>query len=145
VAVTCGVGLVALFSAFKPTVRMPPRITFTAADYAFPNVPPTVKSGLTFFGFRNAGKVRHEMSLLRLEPGVSPAAVIENLKAGGKGRAAFFKTVGILIEPPGGSTIGWLAMELKPGETYMLFCSLRDKPDAEEHFRMGMYSAFTVR
>lgn len=137
-------GLLALAGFGRPAPS-PVQITVTANDYAFTDVPATVNSGLTYFGFRNNGKVRHEMSLLRLEPGVSTAAVVENFQGGGKGRGAFYKTVGILIEPAGGSTIGWLAMDLKPGETYMVFCTLRDKPDAEEHFRLGMYSAFTVR
>jgi hypothetical protein len=135
-------GITAL-GAFAPT--RPREIHIVATDYAYIDVPATVRPGLTYFGFRNAGKVRHEMSLLRLESGVSPATVVENFRSGGKGRAAFFKTVGLLIEPPGGSTIGWLAMELKHGETYMLFCTLRDKPDAQQHFELGMYSAFTVR
>jgi hypothetical protein len=130
-------------TALKPA--RPPVILVIANDYAYIDVPPTVPRGLTYFSLKNVGKVRHEMSLLRLEPGVSPATVVENFKAGGKGRAAFYRTVGLLIEPPGGSTIGWLAMELKRGETYMLFCTLKDKPDAQQHFEMGMYSAFTVR
>jgi hypothetical protein len=142
----CTVGLVALFGAFTwQSAVVPTEVRITGTDYAFVDVPPTVAKGLTYFAFTNAGKARHEMSLLRLEPGVSPAQVIENVKAGGKGRGALLKTVGILIEPPGGSTIGWLAMNLRRGETYVIICTLRDKPDAPQHFDLGMYSAFTVR
>ena len=43
------------------------------------------------------------------------------------------------------TSIGWLAMELRSGETYVLICSLRDNPDAPRHFDLGMYSAFAVR
>jgi hypothetical protein len=133
------VGITAFTSAPAPVIRV------VASDYAYIDVPPVVRHGLTYFAFKNVGKVRHEMSLLRLEPGVSVTDVIKNEKAGGKGRAKFFKTVGLLIEPPGGSTIGWLAMGLRSGETYVLICSLRDKPDAPQHFDLGMYSAFIVR
>ena len=156
VLIPLAVGLVAALTAFKAPAsrrgesgraqsRPSPVIRIVANDYAYSEVPPTVKPGLTFFAFKNAGKVRHEMSLLRLEPGIGVSDAIQNEKAGGKGRAKFFKTVGLLIEPPGGSTIVWLAMELKQGETYVLICSLRDKPDAPPHFELGMYSAFTVR
>lgn len=133
----------AALTAFSPPPA--PVIRIVASDYAYLDVPPVVRRGLTYFAFRNSGKVRHEMSLLRLEPGIGVSDAIQNEKAGGKGRAKFFKTVGLLIEPPGGSTIGWLAMELRSGETYVLICTLRDKPDAPQHFDLGMYSAFTVR
>ena len=139
----CLVAGVAGFTAFAspPT----PVIRIVASDYAFVDVPPVVRHGLTYFSLKNAGKYRHEMSLLRLEPGISVSDAIQNEKNGGKGRGKFFKTVGLLIEPPGGSTIGWLAMELRSGETYVLICSLRDNPDAPQHFILGMYSAFVVR
>jgi hypothetical protein len=132
-------GITAFTSAPAPVIRI------VASDYAFIDVPPVVRPGLTYFALKNAGKVRHEMALLRLEPGIGVSDAIQNEKGGGKGRAKFFKTVGLLIEPPGGSTIGWLAMELRSGETYVLICSLRDHPDAPQHFDLGMYSAFAVR
>jgi hypothetical protein len=132
-------GLAAFRAAPTPVIRI------VASDYAYVDVPPVVQHGLTYFALKNAGKFRHEMSLLRLEPGISPTDVIQNEKTGGKGRGRFFKTVGLLIEPAGGSTIGWLAMELRSGETYVLICSLRDTPDAPQHFNLGMYSAFVVR
>ena len=143
-----GVALAAVFGAAGLTAFTPaptPEIRILASDFAYVDVPPVVRHGFTYFSFKNGGKVRHEMSLLRLEPGIGVSDAIQNEKAGGKGRGKFFKTVGLLIEPPGGSTIGWLAMELRRGETYVLICSLRDKPDAPQHFDLGMYSAFTVR
>ena len=123
----------------------PPVVRFVGTDYAFMDVPPTVRHGLTYFAFKNSGTVRHEMSLIRLKAGVTPDAMIEKFKSSAKGRGKDFEGVGLLVEPPGEQTIGWLAMELRRGETYMIVCTLRDKPDAAQHFDLGMYAAFTVR
>ncbi len=137
--------LVGATPAAAQRAKVRPEVHVSTTDYAFVDVPPTIKRGLTFFSFSNIGKVRHEMSLSRLETGVSVDQWLANERAGGKGRAKFAKPIGLLIEPPGKSTISWLAVDLKTGEIYVIACTLKDAPDAPPHIDLGMISSFRVR
>lgn len=136
---------VAATPAAAQRAKVHPEVHITATDYAFIDTPATIKRGLTFFSFSNIGKVRHEMSISRLEPGVSVDQMLANEKAGGKGRGKLAKPIGLLIEPPGKSTISWLAVDLKAGETYLIACTLRDAPDAQPHIDLGMVASFRVK
>jgi hypothetical protein len=52
------------------------------------------------------------------------------------------RSVGILIAGPGNAPDGRILVNLMRGTTYVVFCNLRDKPDAPGHLMFGMYTSF---
>ena len=118
------------------------RIDVVANDYTFLPLPKRIAPGPTIFTFVNQGKVQHEMAIGRLKPGVSIEDVVKVSKEGGRRRELIARSVGILIAGPGESPDGRLWVDLVPGQTYVVFCALRDTPDAQPHLLMGMYAAF---
>ncbi len=104
---------------------------------------PDDDSGPTVFTFANEGKVVHEVSIGRLRPGVS---VAEFAKTDANGRRDLVeRSVGILIAGPGKSPDGRTLVNLLKGSTYVVFCNLRNTPDAPGHLTFGMYTSFTAR
>jgi hypothetical protein len=117
------------------------QIDVVANDYAFMPLP-RINPGPTTFTFANKGKVLHELALGRLKHGVTPDDVLKGVKAGGRPRDFLERSVGILMAGPGQSPEGRLLVDLKQGETYLLFCNFRDTPEAPMHVMLGMYTSF---
>src|SRR5215212_305292 len=53
------------------------QVTVIGNDYAFTQLPATIPAGQTLFAFENRGKVRHEMSVMLLKPGITLQQVLE--------------------------------------------------------------------
>ena len=120
-------------------------VAIVGSDYAFLRPPATLPAGRTLFSFENRGKVRHEMILVRLKPGVTPEELVRAAtRVDTGGREMVEHIVGILIIQPGDSTSGRLLVDLVPDRSYALVCRFRDKPDALPHSMMGMVAALRV-
>jgi hypothetical protein len=125
-----------------------PRVAISGNDYAFASVPDTVAAGPTLLAFSNAGRVRHELSVALLREGVTPAQVMQRAAAGLSpvgSREIMDQPIGVLVARPGESSGGQLYVDLKPGRTYMIVCTLKDTPDARPHAELGMMASFVVR
>ena len=119
-------------------------IDVVANDYSFQPLPEKIEAGPAIFAFANQGKVEHEMSIGRLKVGVTLDEVVRAFKEGASGQNFFARSVGSLDAAPGKSPDGRLLVELVPGSTYFVLCNLKDKPDAQSHMMLGMYTAFHV-
>jgi plastocyanin len=111
-------------------------------DYAFNPLPKRIKAGTTIFTFANHGKVQHELSLARMKKGVGIDEIIAGVKAGGRPRDYIERSVGILVAGPGLAPDGKVLVDLRKGETYLVFCNFKDTPEAPAHILLGMYSVF---
>jgi uncharacterized cupredoxin-like copper-binding protein len=120
-------------------------IEVVASDYTFLPLPPSISAGPTIFSFVNHGKVTHELSIGRLKAGVSPDDFSKTGNDVPRRRDMVERSVGILIAGPGKAPDGQLLVSLKKGATYVVFCNLRDTPEAPGHLMFGMYTAFTAR
>jgi hypothetical protein len=120
----------------------PQQIEVVANDYAFAPLPSHIASGPTVFTFTNHGTVQHEASIARLRDGQTVDSVLKILKAGGRSRDVVERSVGILIAGPAKSPDGKLWVDLLPGKSYVLICTLRDRPDTPPHAMIGMYATF---
>jgi len=109
-------------------------------EYAF-KAPDSLPAGLTAFGFENRGKMRHEVVIYRLRAGVSPDSV---LHADQTTRRTLTETVGILIAEAGEKALGRILVDLSPGRTYVLVCTLQDAPDKPRHLTLGMVHVLRV-
>ena len=123
----------------------PKHIDVTATDFAFPDFPATIRAGPTIFSFINRGKVTHELSIARLKSGATLDDFANAKNDPARRRDLIDRSVGILIATPGNSPDGRLLADLRKGATYVVFCNLRDKPDAPGHLMFGMYTSFTPR
>ena len=144
----------AMTLALVPSVRSPAQSTAAAHepaeiavvgnDYAFIHFPATIAAGKTLFSFENRGRVRHEMSVVLLTPGVTLEQVAQ---AGEKfnNRRMVDSIVGLLIARPGESSGGKLFVNLQPGRRYLVYCTLKDTPDAPRHTELGMITSFEVK
>src|SRR4051812_9578562 len=74
-----------------------PRIRVTGNDYAFIHLPSTIRAGRTLFSFTNTGKVKHEMSVVLMKPGVTAQEVFQMGPAAASSRAVADQFVGILL------------------------------------------------
>jgi plastocyanin len=120
-----------------------PTDTIIGTDYAF-QYPRTVTPGRRRFAFRNEGKMRHELSIALLRPGVTLQKVQETEKAGGDVDALFEKDFGLVHARGGESPLGQLEIEMLPGREYTLACFFQDDPKAPEHYTLGMYGSIRV-
>jgi plastocyanin len=146
------VGLLVISLAAGTTRRLhgqataPPQvIEVTANDYAFSPLPARILAGPTVFTFANKGSVQHEVSIGRLRSGATLEDVLKVSKEGGRMRDVMERSVGILIAGGGKSPDGRLLVDLLPGQTYVLLCNLKDRPDAPPHVMLGMYKSFQPR
>lgn len=120
-------------------------VAIVGSDYAFLRTPTTLPAGRTLFSFENRGKVRHEMILVRLKPGIPPEELVRAAtRVDTGGRDMVEHIVGILIIQPGDSTSGRLLVDLVPDRSYALVCRFRDTPGALPHSMMGMVAALRV-
>lgn len=120
----------------------PQQIDVVANDYAFSPLPAQIAAGPTVFTFANKGSVQHEMSIGRLRYGATLEDLLKVSKEGGRMRDLMERSVGILIAGGGKSPDGRLLVDLLPGQTYVLLCNLKDRPDAPPHMTLGMYTSF---
>jgi hypothetical protein len=127
-----------------PPPRLPAQITIAGNDYAFLQVPTTIAAGNTLFSFENRGRVRHELSVALLQPGVTLQQVMQAPPGQTSSRKFVESIVGILIARPGESSGGELFVDLKHGRRYIVVCTLKDTPDAQRHADLGMVTSFDV-
>jgi plastocyanin len=118
------------------------RVNIVANDYAFMPLPPHISPGAATFTFTNRGKVYHELALARLKTGVTIEDLVKAVKEGGRVRAYFDRSVGILMAGPGQSPDGRLMVDLQSGQTYVVYCNFKDTPEAPAHLMLGMYATF---
>ena len=125
--------------------RLPRQIDVVASDYSFLQLPARIQAGPTVFTFANQGKVQHELSLARLKPGVTMEDFVKAREDQPRRRELIDRSVGILIAGPSNTPDGRILVNLMRGVTYVVFCNLRDKPDAPGHLMFGMYTSFTPK
>jgi uncharacterized cupredoxin-like copper-binding protein len=133
------------YPASAQKARAPRQIDVTANDFTFLPLPARIPAGPTLFTFANQGKVFHELSLARLKPGVTMEDFVKARENPPRRRELIERSVGILIAGPGSKPDGRLLVDLMRGATYVLFCNLRDTPDAPGHLMFGMYTSFTPK
>jgi hypothetical protein len=119
-----------------------PTIRVVALDYAY-QAPTTLPAGLTAFALDNQGKVRHEVAIVRLQPGVTVDSMVH--AAAGPARRALIDFIGILVAEPSETPLGRILVDLTPGRTYVLFCNFQDAPDKPRHMTMGMFASIQVK
>lgn len=120
----------------------PHQVTVVGTDYAFA-VAPTLEHGPTAFSFENQGRVRHEMNLVRLKPGVTLDSLLHTPP--GPARRALVEGGGLLLAEPGEPSPYQLLADLTKGRTYAVVCNLQDAPDKPPHTQLGMFASFEVR
>jgi hypothetical protein len=119
-------------------------VAIVGNDYAFVEFPKTIAAGSTALSFENRGKVRHEMSVVLLRPGVTMQDVLQRGPGAASSKAMAEKIIGILIARPGESAGGKLLVDLESGRRYLVVCTLKDMPDAKPHVELGMVASFDV-
>lgn len=135
--------LLAVACAGCAAASRPRELRITGTEYRF-EAPAVAAAGLTAVTFRNAGRVRHELILMRLKPGVKlkdlatppPVAGPDPLVEGG---------TAILLADPGAASADRILVDLAPGATYALACTMRDAPGARPHYEMGMATTMRVQ
>jgi uncharacterized cupredoxin-like copper-binding protein len=105
-------------------------VTVTAKEFTLVPSVKSVKAGAVTFTMRNAGKVAHEMIVLKTSkaPGSLAGTGSSASEKGSLGEISGIK--------PGKS--GKLTLTLKPGK-YVLFCNLPG------HYKSGQFTGFTVK
>lgn len=121
----------------------PAEIVVDGSDYAF-RVPDTLVAGHATLRFRNVGKVPHEMAMAALKPGATMQRLMETMQKGGDLDSLLDGVVGILITPPGTTSVGALDVELLPGRTYAFACNFQDGKDKPPHATMGMVAGRVI-
>jgi hypothetical protein len=112
-----------------------------ARDFALA-LPDNIPAGLTTFRLVNLGKQQHHLSLMRLDPGKTPADALAALIAAGHGpRPGWMHPAGGPNAIMPGAETG-ATLELEPG-TYLAFCEVPG-PDPVQHFMKGMVKGFIV-
>ncbi len=127
----------------KPVVAPQPTDTIIGIDYAF-QYPRTLPPGRHSFVFRNDGKMTHQVSIAQLADGVTLQKVFEVEKAGGDVDSLFDGDFGLLQVRGGGTPLGALDVDMKPGRVYVIACFVRDDPKSPDHYALGMYGEIRV-
>lgn len=118
------------------------QIEVQGTDYAF-TVPDTVAPGRSTLTFTNRGRVRHEMVLARLKPGVTLAEVMRAQQEG-KSPDDFLIGGGVLFAKAGETDPIGLSVDFKDGERYSMVCFFRDTVNAPPHVALGMMKEIVV-
>lgn len=90
----------------------------------------------------NAGAQPHELTIVRLGAGKTPADAAAFFQSGGHGPPPFTSAGGVGVLAPGASEYGQL--DLAPGD-YLALCYVPDAGTGMPHAAMGMVAPFTVR
>ncbi|MEO8577690.1 MAG: hypothetical protein ABI556_13355, partial [Gemmatimonadales bacterium] len=114
--------------------------TIIATEYAL-RYPRQLAAGKHTFAFRNDGKMRHEVNVSMLAPGVTLARLLAADKAGEKVDSLFAGDIGVLHVYGGESARGELTFDVLPGREYLVACYFQDDDKAPEHYRLGMYGS----
>lgn len=112
-------------------------------DYAY-IAPDSLPPGPTAFGLANAGKVPHEVIIIRLRPNANVQDILRLDRADSTWRDLRDPPSGILTADPGVTTPGQLLVNLRVGERYLLVCNFRDTDTAPAHLHLGMMKLITV-
>ena len=104
----------------------------------------TAPPGPTAFGLANAGKVPHEVIIIRLRPNANVQDILRLDRADSTWRDLRDPPSGILTADPGVTTPGQLLVNLQVGERYLLVCNFRDTDTAPAHLHLGMMKLITV-
>ena len=112
-------------------------------DYAF-TAPASVPAGRTTFRFTNNGKVRHELNISRLKPGVSIDQLLTAVRADQTVQPLIEGPVGVLFAQPGETSQSSLSVDLAKGQKYAVICIFRDSAGAKRHYDLGMHSVIDV-
>ena len=114
--------------------------TFSASDYRFEG-PDTIPAGQTTVRLRNRGKEPHQLQLLKLEDGKSPADLSNALATGNGSVPSWAKQMG----GPNGVHPGHASeatLYLEPG-SYVIICGIPGKQH-QSHAGLGMQKALRV-
>lgn len=117
--------------------------TIVGVDYAY-RYSSELSPGRHTFVFRNEGKVRHEVSVTLLKPGVTLAKIVEIDKAGGDIDPLIDQGMGLLWARAGEIPFGRLEVNLLPGREYMIDCGFSDDDKSPPHYTLGMYGSIHV-
>ena len=115
--------------------------TVTLNDYGFAASRP-LAAGHHTIRVENAGPQPHELVMLELIPGKTPADFAQWGLSGRHGPAPAAPVGGVEFLDQGAG--GVFAVDLAPGE-YGFICFVPDVKDGKRHFRHGMMSQFSVR
>jgi hypothetical protein len=130
-------------AALGQAVKEPAHVAVVGNEYAFTGFPTTIAAGPTSFSFENRGDVRHEMTILLLQPGLTMKDAIDAGPAATGLRVAE-SLIGLLIARKHEKAGGELHVDLKSGRRYLVICNLKNAPDSLQHSRMGMVTSFDV-
>ena len=138
----CG-AFVLIAAAFvsEPAAAAPSQqATFSAWDYRFEG-PDTIPAGQTTIRLKNRGKEPHQLQLLKLEAGKSPADLSGALSIGDHSVPSWAKELG----GPNGVQAGRASeatLYLEPG-SYVIICGIPGKQH-QRHAELGMQKALRV-
>ena len=126
-----------------PVAQAPvaPVDTIIATEYAL-RYPRELTAGTHTIAFRNDGKMRHEVNIDMLAPGVTLARLLAAEKAGENVDSLFDKGIGVLHVYGGEAPLGRLTFDVLPGREYLVACYFKDNDKAPEHYSLGMYGSF---
>jgi hypothetical protein len=115
-----------------------PTVTVTATDYAF-DAPDTIPAGPTTFRFLQRGSDYHEMTVIRLAPGVTLADITREVAAK-QPLTGITELGGVAAIAPHAEASA--TIDLAPGN-YLLVCGVPDQAGVP-HAAKGMIRALTV-
>ena len=124
---------------------LPPQTvdTIVGTDYAF-QYPRTLSPGRHRFVFRNAGKMRHQLSVSLLIEGATMEKLLSLEKAGGNVDSLFANDFGLLHARGGQTPLGQLEIDMQPGQVYVIACFVQDDAKSPPHQALGMYGSIRV-
>jgi uncharacterized cupredoxin-like copper-binding protein len=117
--------------------------TVTAHDFVFDGTPTSLPAGQTTVTFKNAGSQSHEMSLVKLNPGVTldQLRTVLSSSTPPSGPPPFTSEGGMGGIAPGAT--GQTTVNLSAG-TYALICNIPDPATGKPHVALGMLAGLTV-
>ena len=118
-------------------------VEILATDYAF-TAPASLPAGRTTFRLTNKGKLRHELNISRVKPGVSIDQFLAAVRADQPVATLIEGPVGVLFAQAGETSQSALSVDLAKGETYAVICIFRDSAAAQRHYDLGMYRTVAV-
>jgi hypothetical protein len=120
-----------------------PVIEVTGRDYAL-TAPDSAAPGLTRIHFVANGTVAHEVAIARVKAGVKLDSLLAIELKGADVEGLYDPGEGLLYAEPGERVDGELLVDLAPGRSYMLICTLAAKGDTT-HSMLGMLHPLHVR